>query len=82
MGDVTVTFEFRREAKRSTFSLRQEGGRVPVQLVFEPLLPLARVAEVRIGDAVADVGLTREGKGVRLACQFPLDPERRITIVG
>jgi hypothetical protein len=82
MGDVSITLECRREPREITFVLRQEGGRIPIQLVFEPHLPLARVSEVRIADAVAEVGLVPEGAGVRLSCQFPLDPERRVTIVG
>jgi hypothetical protein len=82
MGDATLTLEFRRESRKTTFLLRKEGGRVPIQLVFEPLLPLTSVSEVRIADAVAEVELVQEGAAIRLRCQFPLDPERRVTIVS
>lgn len=82
MGDASVTLEFRREPRKTTFLLRQDAGRVPIHVVFEPLLPLDRVSSVRIADSIADVGLVPEGPGLRLSCQFPLDPERRVTIVA
>jgi hypothetical protein len=82
MGDAIVDFEYRRESRKATFVLRQEEGRVPIQLIFEPLLPLTRVAEVRIADGIAEVEQTEEALGIRLRCQFPLDPERRVTVVG
>jgi hypothetical protein len=82
MGDAIVDFEYRRESRKATFVLRQEEGRVPIQLIFEPLLPVTRVAEVRIADSIAEVEQTEEALGIRLRCQFPLDPERRVTVVG
>jgi len=52
-----------------------------VNLIFEPLLPVKSVEAVRMGSEDVDVSLLPEPGGVRLRCQFPLDPERRLTIV-
>ncbi len=75
-----VSLDYRREGSRHSFVLRQEAGRVPIQLVFEPVLPVREIFEVRIGGEPAGVQFIPERDGLRIRCQFPLDPERSMTI--
>jgi hypothetical protein len=82
LGDASVSLDCRRQGPSCTFLLRQDRGRVPVNLIFAPRLPMAGVSEVRIGDEAGEVEVKNEPDGVVVRCQFPLDPERRITIVG
>jgi len=80
-GAVRVSLDCLREGTILTFVLRQDFGRVPVNLIFEPLLPVRGVESVRMGEEEVDVTLLPETGGIRLRCQFPLDPERRLTVV-
>lgn len=80
-GTVRVSIDCLREGSEFAFRLQQDSGRVPVNLIFEPLLPVQSVEGVRMGNEDADVTLLREPGGIRLRCQFPLDPERRLTVV-
>jgi hypothetical protein len=81
VGDARVSLACRRIHGTLTFSVHQEAGRVPLQLVFEPFLASGGVREVRIGTEPADVEIAPEAGGVRLRCQFPLDSTRSLTIV-
>jgi hypothetical protein len=81
-GDARLSFRFRSEREGCEFILRQEGGKVPVNLIFEPLLPIDRVTKVWIDGEVAEVETESEEGGIRLRCQLPLDGERRIRIAG
>jgi hypothetical protein len=85
MGDAAIRLLVRRGEGSIDFHLRQEAGRVPVNLVFEPRIRGCVVGEVRIGEAPAKVGrhsgTDPEGRDeTLLRCQFPLDPERRLSI--
>lgn len=80
MADASVAVDCRLDGSSCTFRVFQEGGRVPVNVVFEPRLPLAGPLRVTIGGDEAEVRTTAVEGGVRLSCQFPLDPERRIVI--
>jgi len=80
-GIVRVSIDCLREGGILTFHLRQDAGRVPVNLIFEPLLPVRSVEVVRMGEEDVNVTLVPELGGIRLRCQFPLDPERRLTVV-
>ncbi len=81
-GEGSVSLDYRRSGATCTFLLRQEGGRVPMNLVFEPWIPFSRVDQVLLGGDRADVELQPNRGGVEIHLQFPLDPERRIRIVG
>jgi hypothetical protein len=82
VGDGSVSLDCRRQGTSCTFLLRQDLGRVPLNLIFAPRLSMRGVTEVRIGDEPGDVEVSEAPDGVVVRCQFPLDPERRITIVG
>jgi len=82
VGDARIRLDCRRDGPTLSFLLRQESGRLPVNLIFQPRLPFPGVERVLIGDDPADVEVVREGNGTTLRCQFPLDPERRMTIDG
>lgn len=77
MADARVHLRYRRDGGLRTFTLRQEEGRVPLNVVFEPLLP-RRPGTVRVGGRPADPTLREEAGGVRVSLQFPLDPQREI----
>jgi hypothetical protein len=81
-GDGRVDMLCRQEEARFTFRLAQTHGRVPMNLVFEPWLPLAGIREARLGGDPADVDARPEGPGTRVRLQFPLDAERRLEIDG
>lgn len=82
VGDATVGLSYRRAGGRHTFVLAPTAGRVPLNVVFEPLLPVAEVGAVRVeGEpAEVDVRRSRGRSGVRL--QLPLDSRREVTVEG
>ena len=82
VGDTRIGLHCRREEGRYTFRLAQTHGRVPLNLIFEPWLPLRKVSEIRLADERVDLDVEPEGPGVRVRLQFPLDPERRLIIDG
>jgi hypothetical protein len=87
IGDARIDLDCRITGTGSTLRVSQVAGRVPVNVIFEPLLPLAQVRGVELagdegpGDP-ADVDIHELDSGVRLRFQFPLDPARRITVEG
>ena len=80
VGDATVRFEHVREGSSHAFHLVQESGRLPLNIVFSPRLPVQSVLGVEIGNAPADVALSSDAGGTRVECQFPLDPSRDIRV--
>jgi hypothetical protein len=82
VGDASVSLDYRSQGPSCTFLLRQDRGRVPLNLIFAPRLQVNGVSEVRIGDEAADVEVRQAPDAVEVRFQFPLDPERRVTIVG
>ncbi len=80
VADATLHLRYRREGGRRTFTIRQTSGRVPLNAVFEPLLPTGEAGEVRVDGRTADVAREEERNGVRLRLQFPLDPEREVSV--
>lgn len=84
VGDAQLALDCRIEAGRGTFRAEQTGGRVPLNAVFEPLLPFRAVRGVHLREDEdrADVTLHPEGEGTRLGLKFPLDPEARIDVDG
>ena len=79
-GDARIDLHCRREPGRHTFRLVQQAGRVPVNVVFDPWLPVSRIRQVRMGDEPVEVDLREEAGGTRVRLQFPLDPERRLIV--
>jgi hypothetical protein len=82
MADARLDLDCRVQGGLGTLRLSQVSGRVPVNVVFEPRLPMVEVAGVRFGDDPADVDIEKVEGGVRLRFQFPLDPERRVSVDG
>ncbi len=82
VGDALVDLDCRSEGGVHTFTLRQVGGRVPLNLILEPRLPSGPAYNVRISDEEAEVGIIETESETRLRLQFPLDPERSLHIVG
>ncbi len=80
VGDARIGVDCRVEGRSCSFALFQEGGRVPVNLVFAPRLPLPPPLRVRIGDDEVEVTLEEVDGGSEIRCQFPLDPERRMIV--
>jgi hypothetical protein len=82
IADARVRLTCRSHATGCTLAVAQVGGRVPLNLIFEPRLPLARVDRVEMGGEAVQVQILEEGPGIRLRLQFPLDPARSITVHG
>ncbi|TVP47444.1 MAG: hypothetical protein EA350_04865 [Gemmatimonadales bacterium] len=82
VGDVRIDLACRVSRMGGTLRVSQVAGRVPVNVVFEPCLPMGAVESVRLGDESADVEIEVLEDGVRLRFQFPLDPERRVSVDG
>lgn len=82
VGDVRVRLAYRRKGHRHTFVLAPATGRIPLNVVFEPLLPISAVRAVRVDGEAADLEIRRhrDRTGVRL--QLPLDSRRVITVDG
>jgi len=81
VGSARLTVDCRREGRLLTFTLHQEAGPIPLNLVFEPHLSLTGIREIRMGDERIDPMVTPDRDGIRMKLQFPLDPSRRITLV-
>ena len=81
LGDAVVRLEYVRERAAHTFHITQESGRLPLNLVFAPWLPVSRVSGVEIGGAAADATLCTDTGGTRIECQFPLDPYREMRVL-
>ncbi|MSR22383.1 MAG: hypothetical protein EXR92_02390 [Gemmatimonadetes bacterium] len=79
VGDACVQVGCLRTERSVSFQVTQVEGRVPLNLVFEPILHDLDIERVLIGGQPADVQILPEGRGSRLRCQFPLDQEREIT---
>ncbi len=82
VGDASVSVVWSRSEHSVRVHVSQSEGRVPLNLVFEPLLPQFRPGEVRIGGEPAQVDVSREGDQARVRCQFPLDPGRDMEILA
>ncbi len=81
-GRARVELHCRRDGGHFTFRLAQTHGRIPLNVILEPWLPLREVHDIRLAGERVDLDVTPEGPGVRVRLQFPLDPERRLTIDG
>lgn len=82
MADTRVALGYRREGQLHTFTLRQTGGAVPANLVFEPRVPGAELVSARVDGEPAELDVFRRRGWVGTRLQFPLDPERRVTLEG
>ncbi|MEX0936056.1 MAG: hypothetical protein WD013_04060 [Gemmatimonadota bacterium] len=82
VADATVEVGYRRLGTEHTFSLRQTTGRVPLNLVFEPRLPIRGIASVRIEGDAAEMEDSGDRGFSSIRCQFPLDPDREVIIVA
>lgn len=82
MGDVRVGLRYRRDGPRHTFVLTPTAGRVPPNLVFEPLLPLEGIGGVRVDGEAADLDRHRTGRWTGVRLQLPLDSVREVTVDG
>jgi hypothetical protein len=80
VGGAAVALDCRIRGPACTLRLLQEGGRLPLNLVFEPRLPLRPPVTVTVDGERADIPAEAVEGGVALSFQFPLDPERRIVV--
>lgn len=81
LGDAVIRLDHVREKAAHTFHIMQEAGRLPLNLVFAPWLPVSRILAVEIGGAAADAKLSTDTGGMRIECQFPLDPSRELRVL-
>ncbi len=81
IGDSKVSFFFRQEGARHRFLLEQTAGRVPLNLVFEPLLPTAPTLVLLNGDPV-EVGRFQLGSRHGCRLQLPLTREQEVVLTS
>lgn len=82
VADAALRLDVRRAPGSYEICVSQEGGRIPLNLIFAPWLPLRRVSEVRMEGEVVRAELVPVGEGTRVQMQFPLDPSRAIAVTG
>jgi hypothetical protein len=80
VGDARVALDCRGDGGVLTFRFFQKAGRVPLNLILQLHLPSPRVRRVWLGDEIVDVEEEETPEGMRLRCQFPLDPGRRMIV--
>jgi hypothetical protein len=82
MGDAQIALVYQRSGSEHRFRIRQDGGRVPVMLVFEPEVPEREVEKSLVdgGEAGLSHRSARGRSSVRV--QLPLDGEREIKVIG
>jgi hypothetical protein len=82
MGDAQIALVYQRSGSEHRFRIRQDGGRVPVMLVFEPEVPEREVEKSLVdgGEAGLSHRSARGRSSVRV--QLPLDREREIKVIG
>ena len=78
MGEARVRLAYHVQGGRHTFRLEPTGGRVPVNLVFEPLLPVRDLGGAWVDGSRADVDRFRRGDRVGARLQIPLDAPREV----
>jgi hypothetical protein len=79
LGRSRVELRCLRAAGVTTFHFAQTAGSVPVNLVFEPILPM-RPAEIRMDGTPVDLAAEQRKDGWRIQAQFPLDGTRELRI--
>ncbi len=80
VGDAAVELRWAREGERHTFRLRQVAGSVPLNLVFEPEVPLSGAVDVSVDGALARVGTKPTEGGTTVRLQLPLDADREVAV--
>lgn len=80
MADARLRFSYHDERGRHTFRLEPTSGRVPVNLVFEPLLPVAALGRAWVDGAPAEVDRYRRDGRIGIRLQLPLDDTREVVL--
>ena len=84
MAGARVTFNYRRTRGAHTFHLLQTEGGIPVNLTLRVTLesvPADSPMEVAMGGEPVEVERFTSGRNWGFQLQFPLDPERTLTVV-
>ena len=81
VGDARVSLDYERAGSEHTFRIRQERGRIPLMLVFEPEIAEREIVETRIGGRPVDLLVVPSRGRCPLACSSP-ESERVVTLVG
>jgi hypothetical protein len=81
VGDTSIDLAIHREPGAFRFTLTPSAGRIPLNLIFEPVVPVDRVGRVLLSGEKVDVDILpgRGRTGIRF--QFPLD-EAKVVEVG
>ncbi len=80
VGDASLSLDYHREEGSYSLLLRPTGGRVPLNVVFEPRFPSREIGAVLLDGAEAEVDRFpwTGGRGIRL--QLPVDRDRRLVV--
>jgi len=81
MGDSRMCLSYHTVDHRHTFRLEPTKGRVPMNLVFEPLLPPGPApGRTWVDGESADVDRYRKGNRLGIRLQLPLDAPREVVV--
>lgn len=80
LGDAEITVRYHREGDRHIFRLDQELGGVPVRLIFEPVLPAARLVAASVDGEPAELDPRPVAGGLAVPIQIVLDHERTVEL--
>jgi hypothetical protein len=80
LGDAEIAIRYRREGGLHIFRLDQELGGVPVRVIFEPVLPAARLVAATVDGEPAELDPRPVAGGLAVPVQIVLDHERTIEL--
>jgi hypothetical protein len=82
LRDASVHLEYRHRDDWYEFRLHQLAGGLPVNVIFEPRLPVRGVSETQVDGSPADLAVEAVGARLAVALQFPLDSPRTLRVRG
>lgn len=80
VADARVHLSYHESEGQHTFRLEPTGGRVPLNLVFEPLLPVSVMARAWVDGEPAEVDRYRRDGRIGARLQLPLDGVREVVL--
>ena len=83
VGDAKLRIAIEGSEKGYELQITQEGGRVPLNLVFSPWLPAqgGSPGSVLLGGTEVEADFLPVPGGTRIQMQFPLDRPRQVEIL-
>jgi len=80
VGDTAIDLAVHRDAGAIRFTLTPSAGRIPLNLIFEPVVPVEGVGRILLSGEEVQVDIL-PGKGrTGIRFQFPLDERKVVTV--